>query len=86
MANRTLWPLFHYRIDLTSFEHEWYRIYREVNQRFAEQLMQLLQPDDRVWVQDFHLIPLGQRAAPAGLRRPARLLPAYPVPAGASSS
>ena len=21
MANRTLWPLFHYRIDLTSFEH-----------------------------------------------------------------
>ena len=25
MANRTLWPLFHYRIDLTSFEHHWYR-------------------------------------------------------------
>lgn len=59
MANRTLWPLLHYRIDLTSFDHDWYRIYREVNQRFAEYLMQLLQPGDRVWVQDFHLIPLG---------------------------
>lgn len=60
MTNRTLWPLFHYRIDLTSFDHEWYRVYREVNQRFAEQLMLLLGPKDRVWVQDFHLIPLGR--------------------------
>jgi trehalose 6-phosphate synthase len=60
MANRTLWPLFHYRIDLTSFEHEWYRVYREVNQRFAEHLMLLAQPADRMWVQDFHLIPLGR--------------------------
>ena len=59
MANRTLWPLFHYRIDLTSFEHEWYQAYRDVARLFAEQLIQLLQPDDRVWVQDFHLIPLG---------------------------
>lgn len=59
MANRTLWPLFHYRIDLTSFEHEWYHAYRDVARLFARQLMELLQPEDRVWVQDFHLIPLG---------------------------
>jgi trehalose 6-phosphate synthase len=60
MANRTLWPLFHYRIDLTSFEHDWYRAYRQVNRLFAENLAELLQPNDRVWVQDFHLIPLGR--------------------------
>ncbi len=59
MANRTLWPLFHYRIDLTSFEHNWYQSYREVAQLFAKRLIGLLQPDDLVWVQDFHLIPLG---------------------------
>ena len=59
MANRTLWPLFHYRIDLTSFEHEWYQAYRDVARLFAERLAELLQPEDRVWVQDFHLIPLG---------------------------
>ena len=58
MANRTLWPLFHYRIDLTSFEHEWYRVYREVARLFAERLVPLLRPGDLVWVQDFHLIPL----------------------------
>jgi trehalose 6-phosphate synthase len=59
MANRTLWPLFHYRIDLASFNHEWYGVYRDVVRLFAEQLMPLLQSDDRVWVHDFHLIPLG---------------------------
>jgi len=59
MANRTLWPLFHYRIDLTSFEHHWHQIYRDVSRLFAERLMELLEPDDQVWVQDFHLIPLG---------------------------
>ena len=59
MANRTLWPLFHYRIDLTSFEHLWHQTYRDVSRLFAERLMELLEPDDQVWVQDFHLIPLG---------------------------
>jgi trehalose 6-phosphate synthase len=66
MSNRTLWPLFHYRIDLTSFEHDWYRAYREVNRLFAEHLMGLLQPGDRVWVQDFHLIPLGRELRSRG--------------------
>lgn len=60
MANRTLWPLLHYRIDLASFEHDWYRVYREVNAWFAELLASRLDPDDRVWVQDFHLIPLAR--------------------------
>lgn len=59
MANRTLWPLFHHRIDLTSFEHHWHQTYRDVSHLFAQKLMELLEPDDRVWVQDFHLIPLG---------------------------
>ncbi|MEK0083763.1 alpha,alpha-trehalose-phosphate synthase (UDP-forming) [Benzoatithermus flavus] len=60
MANRTLWPLLHYRIDLTTCEHEWYRTYAAVNRLFAETLMERLRPEDRVWVQDFHLIPLGR--------------------------
>ena len=57
-ANRTLWPLFHYRLDLTSFEHPWYATYRKVNQRFAEALRPLLKPDDIIWIHDYHLIPL----------------------------
>ncbi len=34
-ANRTLWPLFHYRIDLTEFERDFDSGYRRVNERFA---------------------------------------------------
>lgn len=66
MANRTLWPLLHYRVDLTSFEHDWYRVYREVNAHFADLLAARLTPADRVWVQDFHLIPLGQELRQRG--------------------
>jgi len=58
-ANRTLWPLLHYRLDLTSFERDWYLAYRRVNQLFAEQLYPYLEDDDLIWVHDYHLIPLG---------------------------
>lgn len=58
-ANRALWPLFHYRVDLAGFDPHAYQIYREVNERFARALQPLLRPDDLVWVHDYHLIPLG---------------------------
>ncbi len=58
LANRTLWPLFHYRLDLAVYDHEWYAVYRRVNQRFAEALFPLLREGDLVWVHDYHLIPI----------------------------
>ena len=58
LANRTLWPLFHYRLDLAVYDHEWYAVYRRVNQRFAEALFPLLEEGDLVWVHDYHLIPI----------------------------
>ena len=58
-ANQTLWPLFHYRIDLVRFERETGRGYERVNERFADALAPLLKPDDVIWVHDYHLIPLG---------------------------
>ncbi len=58
-ANRTLWPLFHYRMDLAEFESGFAEGYERVNQRFAETLEPLLEADDLVWVHDYHLFPLG---------------------------
>jgi trehalose 6-phosphate synthase len=66
-ANRTLWPLCHYRIDLASFKHDWWQTYRRVNQRFAEQLAPMLEPDDLVWVQDYHLIPMASELRRLGV-------------------
>jgi trehalose 6-phosphate synthase len=65
-ANRTLWPLFHYRIDLTAYERSYDAGYARVNARFAETLSPLLQPDDLIWVQDYHLIPLSRELRARG--------------------
>jgi trehalose 6-phosphate synthase len=58
-ANRTLWPLFHYRIDLAEFERDFADAYQRVNEQFADTIGPLIQSGDLVWVQDYHLIPLG---------------------------
>ena len=67
-ANSTLWPLFHYRIDLTQYENDYGKGYERVNERFAESVAPLIERDDVVWVHDYHLIPLGQRLRARGLR------------------
>lgn len=67
-ANRTLWPLFHYRIDLTQYERSFGAGYARVNALFADRLMPMIEPDDIVWVQDYHLIPLGQELRRRGAR------------------
>lgn len=58
-ANRTLWPLMHYRIDLAEYERDFAGGYRRANERFAETVLPLIETDDAVWVQDYHMIPLG---------------------------
>mgnify|MGYP001447577887 CR=1 FL=1 len=68
-ANRVLWPLFHYRPGLTDFNRR-YRIgYNRVNELFADGLSTLLQDDDLVWVQDYHLIPLAAYLKRRGFRQ-----------------
>jgi trehalose 6-phosphate synthase len=56
-----LWPLFHYRIDLAEYDRSFGAGYERVNERFAETVAPLIEPDDLVWVHDYHLIPLGQQ-------------------------
>ncbi|GAA4777117.1 alpha,alpha-trehalose-phosphate synthase (UDP-forming) [Stakelama sediminis] len=59
-ANRTLWPLFHYRIDLAEYEREFAGGYQRVNHRFADTVRPLIDPEDVIWIQDYHMFPLGQ--------------------------
>ncbi|MBO9610769.1 MAG: trehalose-6-phosphate synthase, partial [Paenibacillaceae bacterium] len=49
-ANRTLWPLFHYRIDLTEYDRNFGEGYERVNERFADSVYPLIADDDLVWV------------------------------------
>ena len=59
-ANRVLWPILHYRLDLAEFSRHDLTGYFRVNDIFAEQLDKILEPDDVVWVHDYHLIPLAK--------------------------
>lgn len=66
-ANRTLWPLLHFRLDLVDYSRETYAGYRRVNAMFADRLAPLLRPDDVIWIHDYHLIPLGQQLRERGI-------------------
>jgi trehalose 6-phosphate synthase len=59
-ANRVLWPILHYRLDLAEFSRRDLSGYLRVNDHFADRLDRVLQPDDVVWVHDYHLIPLAK--------------------------
>ncbi|HEY5606882.1 MAG TPA: alpha,alpha-trehalose-phosphate synthase (UDP-forming) [Alphaproteobacteria bacterium] len=59
-ANRMLWPILHYRLDLAEFSNRDLSGYLRVNALFADQLHKILKPDDVIWVHDYHLLPLAK--------------------------
>jgi trehalose 6-phosphate synthase len=59
-ANRVLWPILHYRLDLAEFTRRDLTGYLRVNDHFAAELHKILQPDDVIWVHDYHLIPIAK--------------------------
>lgn len=68
-SNGVLWPVFHYRLDLADFDAGYIGGYRRVNQLFARRLLPFLQPDDIIWVHDYHLIPLAAELRALGCRQ-----------------
>ncbi len=69
-ANGALWPLLHFRLGLMHFRREDYEGYLSVNRAFARSLAEMLQPDDTVWVHDYHLIPFARMLRELGFRGP----------------
>ncbi|WP_421725075.1 alpha,alpha-trehalose-phosphate synthase (UDP-forming) [Bauldia sp.] len=66
-ANRALWPLLHYRLDLADFDRRDTSGYFRVNALFARILAAEVKPDDEIWVQDYHLIPLAAELRARGI-------------------
>jgi trehalose 6-phosphate synthase len=65
-ANRVLWPVLHYRIDLTEFTRRDLTGYFRVNRHFASELSKIVQPEDIIWVNDYHLIPIAEELRQRG--------------------
>jgi trehalose 6-phosphate synthase len=57
-ANRVLWPILHYRLDLAEFARRDLSGYFRVNDHFATELDKIIGDDDVIWVHDYHLIPI----------------------------
>ncbi len=66
-ANRTLWPLLHFRPSLLDYHRDDFAGYRHVNALFARHLAPLLRDGDRVWIHDYHLIPLAAELRALGV-------------------
>jgi trehalose 6-phosphate synthase len=66
-ANRTLWPLLHFRLDLVDYDRRTRAGYQRVNALFADRLAPLLREDDTVWIHDYHLIPLARLLRERGI-------------------
>ena len=56
-----------HRVDLTAYERSFGEGYERVNRRFAEVLAPLIEPDDIIWVHDYHLIPLARELRRLGV-------------------
>ena len=59
-ANRMLWPILHYRLDLAEYSSLDLSGYMRVNDHFADRLERVLRPDDIIWIHDYHLLPLAK--------------------------
>ncbi|SDX84474.1 trehalose 6-phosphate synthase/phosphatase [Acetomicrobium thermoterrenum DSM 13490] len=57
-CNKTIWPLFHYFPTYVVYEKESWESYKEVNEHFCETIMEILRPDDILWIHDYHLMLL----------------------------
>lgn len=66
-ANSVLWPAFHHRMDLIESNPDHLEAYRKVNRRFAQHLATMLEPDDLIWVHDYHLIPMASELRAMGV-------------------
>ncbi|MCD8193923.1 MAG: bifunctional alpha,alpha-trehalose-phosphate synthase (UDP-forming)/trehalose-phosphatase, partial [Tannerellaceae bacterium] len=57
-SNSILWPLCHYFNTNVEYNNEYWEAYKQVNALFCDAAMQIIEPGDTVWVQDYQLMLL----------------------------
>jgi trehalose 6-phosphate synthase/phosphatase len=79
-SNETLWPLFHDLLGHSKFESDNWKVYQEVNRRFAEKVASSIEQNDFVWIHDYQLILVGRYLRILGVRRPLTFFLHIPFP------
>ncbi|SBW06646.1 bifunctional alpha,alpha-trehalose-phosphate synthase (UDP-forming)/trehalose-phosphatase [uncultured Dysgonomonas sp.] len=57
-SNSVLWPLCHYFSNYMHYENKYWEAYKEVNNLFCEAALNIIEPGDIVWIQDYQLMLL----------------------------
>jgi trehalose 6-phosphate synthase/phosphatase len=57
-CNKTIWPLFQYFPTYAVYDEEYWEYYKMVNQSFCDTILEIIKPNDVVWIHDYHLMLL----------------------------
>lgn len=57
-CNETLWPLFHYFPTLVTYDKNFWKAYKRVNEAFCNAVVQVADSDDIIWIHDYQLMLL----------------------------
>lgn len=57
-SNETLWPNFHYFNQYAEYEDRYWDAYQKVNQKFADKIAEIAEPNDTIWIHDYQLLLL----------------------------
>ena len=67
-SNATMWPLLHYMLERARFDPSWFPCYERANLAFAEEVLNIAEDGDSVWVHDYHLFLLPRILRESGRR------------------
>jgi trehalose 6-phosphate synthase/phosphatase len=59
-SNGTIWPLFHYFPQNAHYDADEWREYQSVNGLFRDKIVEMIEPGERIWIHDYHLLLLPQ--------------------------
>lgn len=57
-CNKTIWPLFHYFTATAQYDENYWLQYKKVNEAFCATLLEVIGPNDVLWIHDYHLMLL----------------------------
>jgi trehalose 6-phosphate synthase/phosphatase len=55
-SNKSLWPLCHYFQEHCEFSRSRWKVYKQVNRRFADVVIDEYRDGDLIWIHDYHLM------------------------------
>lgn len=67
-ANNTLWPLMHEQTQYVQFQAHQFKIYKDINLKFAKHLQKVASAQDVIWIHDYHFLSVAHYCRQLGMR------------------